>query len=59
VTKSPKDPPVESARSSRPGDEDNPASPDPDDDLIDEIGVESFPASDSPSSWSGPPTAHR
>jgi hypothetical protein len=29
--------------------------PDPDDELIDEIGLESFPASDSPSSWSGPP----
>jgi hypothetical protein len=35
------------------------AAPDPDDALIDEIGVESFPASDSPSSWSGPPTESR
>ena len=30
--------------------------PDPDDELIDEVGQESFPASDAPSSWSGPPT---
>jgi hypothetical protein len=34
------------------------ATPDPDDALIDEVGVESFPASDSPSSWSGPPPPH-
>jgi hypothetical protein len=41
-----------------PGDEDR--KPDPDDDgdddeAIDEADEESFPASDSPSSWSGPP----
>jgi hypothetical protein len=29
---------------------------DPDDAAIDEVGEESFPASDSPSSWSGPPS---
>jgi hypothetical protein len=29
---------------------------DPDDEAIDEVGEESFPASDSPSSWSGPPS---
>jgi hypothetical protein len=41
-------------RNDNPGD-DLPV-PDPDDDAIDEIGEESFPASDSPSSWSGPPS---
>jgi hypothetical protein len=34
-------------------------SSDPDDAAIDEIGEESFPASDSPSSWSGPPAGPR
>jgi len=29
---------------------------DPDDELIDEVVEESFPASDSPSSWAGPPS---
>ena len=37
-------------------DADDQISPDPDDEAIDEVGEESFPASDSPSSWSGPPT---
>ncbi len=43
----------------RPGtgpDTHEPTGPDPDDEAIDEVGEESFPASDSPSSWSGPPT---
>jgi hypothetical protein len=35
---------------------DEPAPADPDDEAIDEIGEESFPASDSPSTWSGPPS---
>jgi hypothetical protein len=39
--------------------EDASASSDPDDEAIDEIGEESFPASDSPSSWSGPDTTPR
>jgi hypothetical protein len=39
---------------SEPGDD---QTHDPDEELIDEIGEESFPASDSPSSWSGPPSA--
>ena len=34
-------------------------SSDPDDAAIDEIGEESFPASDSPSTWSGPPAGPR
>jgi hypothetical protein len=42
----------------RPGDGDT-VHPDPDDDAIDEVGEESFPASDSPSSWSGPPSPSR
>jgi hypothetical protein len=46
-----KNPPVPSAEDQ--------ASPDPDDAAIDEIGEESFPASDSPSTWSGPPTDSR
>jgi hypothetical protein len=41
-----------------PGDADS-GSSDSDDDAIDEIGEESFPASDSPSTWSGPPTGPR
>jgi len=36
-------------------DADEPTGTDPDDEAIDEVGEESFPASDSPSSWSGPP----
>jgi hypothetical protein len=40
-----------------PGDDDA-AAPDAEDELIDEAGQESFPASDSPSSWSGPPPPH-
>lgn len=32
---------------------------DPDDEAIDEADEESFPASDSPSSWSGPSTPSR
>ena len=32
---------------------------DPDEDLIDEASEESFPASDSPSSWAGPPSETR
>jgi hypothetical protein len=39
--------------------EDDPADADPEDEAIDEIGEESFPASDSPSSWSGPDTTPR
>jgi len=39
--------------------EDDSNPPDPDDEAIDEVGEESFPASDSPSSWSGPPTDSR
>jgi hypothetical protein len=38
------------------GDEERPAPPDPDDTAIDEVEEESFPASDSPSSWAGPPS---
>ena len=38
-----------------PGEQDT-TSGDPDDEAIDEAVEESFPASDSPSSWSGPPT---
>jgi hypothetical protein len=33
-----------------------PSTVDPDDEVIDEAGEESFPASDSPSSWAGPPS---
>jgi hypothetical protein len=36
--------------------EGDPTAPDSDDETIDEVGEESFPASDSPSSWSGPDT---
>ncbi|HXQ44292.1 MAG TPA: hypothetical protein VN816_06610 [Acidimicrobiales bacterium] len=43
-------------RSETTADADEPTGPDPDDEAIDEVGEESFPASDSPSSWSGPPT---
>jgi len=32
---------------------------DPDDEVIDEAGEESFPASDSPSTWAGPPSESR
>jgi hypothetical protein len=32
---------------------------DPDDEVVDEAGEESFPASDSPSSWAGPPSESR
>jgi len=59
VTQSPPTRPDESGRApSGPGagrDSDT----DPDDEAIDEVGQESFPASDSPSSWSGPPTESR
>jgi hypothetical protein len=60
VTESPANSHDRSERSpARPGDRDTSMSPDPDDEAIDEIGEESFPASDSPSSWSGPPTEPR
>lgn len=42
---------------SRGGDADDAVAVDPDDEVLDEIGEESFPASDSPSFWSGPPTS--
>jgi len=59
VTESPQYPRRASDRSpSRPADGDT-VRPDPDDDAIDEVGEESFPASDSPSSWSGPPSSSR
>jgi hypothetical protein len=60
VTQSPDTSGQESDRSpSPPGDDQDSVSADPDDALIDEIGEESFPASDSPSLWSGPPTESR
>ena len=43
--------------SDRSPDADGPA--DPDDELIDEASEESFRASDSPSSWAGPPSETR
>ena len=39
-----------------PGEGEEPTAPDPEDEAIDEAVEESFPASDSPSSWSGPPS---
>ncbi|MGH9019083.1 MAG: hypothetical protein ACRDY1_15130 [Acidimicrobiales bacterium] len=38
------------------GHDEGPPASDPDEALIDEVEEESFPASDSPSSWSGPPS---
>jgi hypothetical protein len=49
VSDRPDDPPNE------PGDSPPATDRDLDDALIDETSEESFPASDSPSSWSGPP----
>jgi hypothetical protein len=46
-------------RDRAPADEPDPASSDPEEEMIDEASEESFPASDSPSSWSGPPTETR
>jgi hypothetical protein len=45
-------------RPDTPREGEQPIGSDPDDELIDETGEESFPASDSPSSWSGPPPPH-
>jgi len=43
----------------KPPDNQDRISGDPDDEAIDEADEESFPASDSPSSWSGPPADPR
>lgn len=40
-------------------DEDATVLSDPGEEMIDEASEESFPASDSPSTWSGPPTEYR
>ena len=45
---------TEGPETAREGEE--PTAADPEDEAIDEAVEESFPASDSPSSWSGPPS---
>ncbi len=59
VTESPQNRPARPDPASRRGDDDAADAPDPDDDAIDEVEEESFPASDSPSSWAGPPSEPR
>ncbi|HEY7947374.1 MAG TPA: hypothetical protein VID75_06850 [Acidimicrobiales bacterium] len=69
MTASPEASPGRSEKSPKGSHRDEPAAPDsigpgmddsdPDDEVVDEAGEESFPASDSPSSWAGPPSESR